>query len=93
MRDGSVRRYFVKGLLELGGTAAATGSLGSALNASPATLVLSTIATVSGAGCIRHMWMTVSAEEPDYVRRVVLGIAFGELTRYSEPRLGSRLPA
>jgi Protein of unknown function (DUF2961) len=114
MLDRIMRRYFVKGLLGLGGTAAATGSLAAALSASPATPGASTIATgglsqlflprsgrsrrsaswdrlgknidsvpvepgqvatvaeISGTGCIRHIWMTVSAGEPDYLRRVVL---------------------
>ena len=114
MLDRIMHRYFVKGLLGLGGTAAATGSLAAALSASPATPGASTIATgglsqlflprsgrsrrsaswdrlgknidsvpvepgqvatvaeISGTGCIRHIWMTVSAGEPDYLRRVVL---------------------
>jgi hypothetical protein len=30
------------------------------------------IASISGAGCIRHIWITIADEEPDYLRRVVL---------------------
>jgi hypothetical protein len=112
--DRIMRRYFVKGLLGLGGTAVATGSLTTPLSASPAgsdssmmatgglsQLFLprsgrsrrstswdrsgknidsvpiepgqvATVAEISSAGCIRHIWMTISAEEPDYLRRVVL---------------------
>lgn len=30
------------------------------------------IADIAGAGCIRHIWITIACEEPDYLRRVVL---------------------
>jgi hypothetical protein len=30
------------------------------------------IADIQGAGCIRHIWITISDNEPDYLRRVVL---------------------
>lgn len=31
-----------------------------------------TIADISGAGCIRHIWITIADNEPDYLRRVIL---------------------
>jgi hypothetical protein len=31
-----------------------------------------TIADISGGGCIRHIWITIADEEPDYLRRLVL---------------------
>ncbi len=31
-----------------------------------------TIANIAGAGCIRHIWITIADNEPDYLRRVVL---------------------
>ncbi len=31
-----------------------------------------TIADISGAGCIRHIWITINDREPDYLRRLVL---------------------
>ena len=31
-----------------------------------------TIADVQGAGCIRHIWITIADEEPHYLRRIVL---------------------
>ncbi len=30
------------------------------------------IADIAGAGCIRHIWMTISTREPHYLRRMVL---------------------
>jgi hypothetical protein len=30
------------------------------------------IADIAGAGCIRHIWITIGAGEPDYLRRVLL---------------------
>lgn len=34
--------------------------------------VTAVIADISGAGCIRHIWITIADEEPDYLRRLVL---------------------
>ena len=31
-----------------------------------------TLAEIDGAGCIRHIWMTIADAEPDYLRRLVL---------------------
>src|SRR4051812_13391656 len=31
-----------------------------------------TIADISGAGCIRHMWITIAHEEKDFLRRDIL---------------------
>ncbi|MBI3472434.1 MAG: DUF2961 domain-containing protein [Candidatus Solibacter usitatus] len=33
---------------------------------------LVTLADLKGAGCVRHVWMTISSAEPDYLRRLVL---------------------
>ena len=33
---------------------------------------VATLAEIQGAGCIRHIWMTIYGEEPDYLRRMVL---------------------
>lgn len=31
-----------------------------------------TLADIKGAGCIRHIWITISTQEPDYLRRLIL---------------------
>src|SRR5262245_4077328 len=31
-----------------------------------------TLAELSGAGCIRHIWITINSPEPDYLRRLAL---------------------
>jgi hypothetical protein len=31
-----------------------------------------TLAEIEGAGCVRHIWMTIADAEPDYLRRLVL---------------------
>lgn len=31
-----------------------------------------TIADINGAGCVRHIWITINDPEPDYLRRLVL---------------------
>jgi hypothetical protein len=31
-----------------------------------------TIAEIEGAGCVRHIWVTINDDEPDYLRRLVL---------------------
>ena len=31
-----------------------------------------TLAEIAGAGCVRHIWVTIADDEPDYLRRIVL---------------------
>src|SRR5436305_11056180 len=30
------------------------------------------LAEIQGAGCVRHIWVTVACDEPDYLRKIVL---------------------
>ncbi len=48
-----------------------------------------TIADISGAGCIRHMWITIAHEEKDFLRRDVLRAYWdGETTPSIESPVG-----
>ncbi len=130
MLNQIMRRYFVKGLLGLGGAAAAASPLAAGVGASPVSsgrlaqvgglgqLFLArsgrsrrssswdrqgknadyvpvepgqtaTIAAISGAGVVCHIWITIAAEEPDYLRRVVLRAYWdGELSPSIESPVG-----
>jgi len=47
------------------------------------------IADIKGSGCIRHIWVTIADEEPDYLRRVVLRAYWdGEATPSVESPIG-----
>src|SRR6476659_11302443 len=30
------------------------------------------LADIRGAGCVRHIWVTIACDEPDYLRKIVL---------------------
>jgi len=69
MLDKIKRRYFVKGLLGLGGAAAATGSLPATLSASPVTSGASTMA----AGGLSQLFLPRSGRFPQVFKLGPLG--------------------